>query len=229
MEKSLLLIDDSKDHIGVLDNIKNHLYRNETISLTTKYINPNDRKYLDEELDPDIDKLINGIKNKLFSIKPNLIVVDQYYSGNEKYKGIDVIENLRNIPKFKKCSIFLISGKRDKIVKEIFSNEKITDSDKVKQLAKLINLKITSFLDKDFKDEAINILKQLKIEEILPTKLRSYEGDNAIINKFSPCYSTITFSELADKIENSHPESITILDEIFDLTISHYVKINEKL
>ena len=229
MEKTLLLIDDSRDHIGVLDNIKTHLTRNESISLTTKYINPNDREYLNDELDPDIEKLVKGILEKLNSIKPNLIIIDQYYSGNDIYKGLDVVEKLRSISKFKKCSIFLISGKRDKIVREIFAAEGIEDSEKVKSLAKLISLKIDSFLDKDFKNEAIGYLKQTKLEEILPSKLRNYESDNAMINRFSPKYSSITFSELADKIDESHSEAKEILDEIFELTLSHYVKINEKL
>ncbi len=229
MEKSLLLIDDSRDHIGLLDNIKKHLFHNESISLTTKYINPNDREYLNNNKDPDIEKLIQGIKRKFNSIKPNLIIVDQYLSDDEFYKGIDVIKKLRNMSKFKNCSIFLISGKRDKIVREIFEDKSKSDSEKVNQLANIIQLKIDLFLDKDFKDHAIDYLKKTALDDILPSKLRNYEGDNATINKFSPKYKTITFSELADKIETSHPDAKEILDEIFELTLSHYVHLNEKL
>lgn len=227
MEKVLLLIDDQNEHLVVLDNIKSIL-KTESILLINKYINPNDRIFWDDNRDPDINKLISGIINELNSLKPNLIIIDQYYSDNNKYKGIDVISRLREIPKFQKCSIFLISGNRRRIIKEIF-NSNITDDDKVAQLAKIINLKIDSFLDKDFKSEAIKHLKLTKLNDILPTKLRNYEGENAIINKFSPKYRTLKFSELADIIESDSTEAKEILDEIFGLTLSHYVEINEKL
>jgi hypothetical protein len=229
MEKVLLLIDDSQDHISVLDNIKSHLRSNESIDLVTKYINPNDRAFWNSEKDPDLDILISGIQRELKTLKPNLIVVDQFYGSNEKFKGIDVIQKLREIPKFQKSSFIIISGRREQIVKDIFEKEGITDFKKVNNLAKLINLKIDSFLDKDFKSEAIQYLKQSKLDEILPAKLRDFEGENTVINSFSPKYSTLTFSELADKIEGDVQDAKDILDEMFGLTLSHYVSINEKL
>ncbi|MGE0079145.1 MAG: hypothetical protein AB7S48_14905 [Bacteroidales bacterium] len=229
MEKVLLLIDDSQDHIGVLDNIKTHLRSNESIDLVTKYINPNDRAFWNTEKDPDLDMLITGIQFELKTLKPNLIVVDQFYGSNEKFKGIDVIQKLREVPKFQKCSFIIISGRREQIVRDIFEKEGITNSKKVNNLAKLINLKIDSFLDKDFKSEAIHYLKQSKLDEILPSKLREFEGENIVINSFSPAYNTLTFSELADKIEGDAPDAKDILDELFGLTLSHYVSINEKL
>jgi len=229
MERTLLLIDDRKEHLSVLDNIKSNLKTNRSINLSTKYLNPNDQKFWNNQKDPDISKVIEGIKIKLSSLKPNLILVDQYYSDNDFFKGIDIIEKLRSIPKFKECPIFIISGNRDKIVKEIFENEGDKEKDKVNNLAKLINLKINRFLDKDFKGEAIEELSKVKIDDILPTKLRDYEGENVVINRFSPKYKTLTFTELAEKIENNDSETVDILDEIFELTLAHYVGINEKL
>lgn len=228
MEKSILLIDDGVEHIQTLQSIKKYLSESESISLVTKYINPNDRAYLDDDKFPDLKKLIDGIQSKLASIKPNLIVVDQYYSDNNKFKGLDVIEELRLIPKFRKCSIFIISGNRKRIVSEIF-NAAVDESEKVNRLAKIINLKIESFLDKDFKSDAIKYLKQTKLDEVLPTKLRDYESENPIINRFTPKYNTLTFSELADKIEGDTPDAKEILDEMFGLTLSYYASINEKL
>jgi hypothetical protein len=105
----------------------------------------------------------------------------------------------------------------------------LSDGDKVNSLAKLIYLKIDRFLDKDFKSDAIDYLKQTKLDEILPSKLREYEGENAVINQFTPKFNTLTFSELASKIESNAPETKNILDEMFDLTLSHYAIINEKL
>ncbi len=229
MERTLLLIDDRQEHLSVLDNIKSNLRSNRSINLSTKYLNPNDRKFWNENRDPDIAKVIEGIKSKLSSLKPNLILVDQYYSDNIFFKGTDIIQQLRNIPKFKECPIFIISGSRNKIVKDIFENEGDHQSDTVSNLAKLINLRINKFLDKEFKGEAIEELSKVKVDDILPTKLRNYEGENAIINRFSPRYQTLTFTELADKIENYDLETGAILDEMFELTLSHYVSINEKL
>lgn len=229
MEKTLLLIDDSQDHIDVLDNIKSHLRTNESIDLITKYINPNDRAFWNEERDPDINKLIVGIQMVLKSIKPNLIIVDQFYGSNDKFKGIDVIQRLRDIPKFQKCSFIIISGRREQIIRDIFETEGLNATTKVNNLSKLINLKIDSFLDKDFKSAAIQYLKHSKLDEILPEKLRNYEGENTVINCFTPKYSTLTFSELADKIEGDAPEAKEILDEMFGLTLSHYFSIDEKL
>ncbi len=229
MERAVLLIDDGKEQKQVLKNIKTHLNVSESINLTTRFINPNDREFWDEFKDPDINKLIEGINKELRSIKPSLVVVDQFYSGNDKFKGLDVIERLRTISKFKNCSIFLISGKRDAIIREIFTSVTFSDTEKVNKLAKIIGFKIDRFLDKNFKDEAIKLLKKSNLEAILPTKLRNYEGENAVINNFSPKYNTLTFEELAGKIEDSDEEVPRILDEIFDLTLSHYVKINEKL
>ncbi len=229
MDKALLLIDDGHDHLRVLDNIAKHLLRKESINLTTKYIDPNNREYLTEEHDPSIEKLIQGIIDKLKSIKPDLIVVDQFYSGNKDYKGLDVIEELRKINKFKKCDFFLISGKRNAIVRDIFVDTENSDETKVKHLAKIIDLKINSFLDKNFKDEAISLLKKRNLNEILPSKLRDYEGENNTFHRFSPQYGSLTFEELADMIEGDDTEVSEILDEIFNLTLSHYSNINEKL
>lgn len=229
MEKVLLLIDDQKDHLVILDNIKSHLYRTESILLINKYINPNDRKFWNDNKDPDIDKLISGIISELNSLKPNLIIVDQYYSGNTNFNGIDVIEKLRAKNKFKKCSIFIISGKRSQIIRDIFEAKDINDENKVNRFAKLINLHIDKFLDKEFKDEAIEQLKKINLDEVFPSKLRSYEDENAVINCFSPKYRTYTFSELADLIEGDKLGTNEILDEIFGLTLSHYANINENL
>jgi len=229
MEKTILLIDDNKEPKGVLDNIKSHLSQKESITLNANYIDPNDREYWNEEKDPDLDKLIVGIKNKLKSMKPNLIIVDQYYGGNDKFVGIDVIQKLRDIPKFQKCSFFLYSGNRNKIVREIFEAKELDENAKIKNLAKLIDLRIEKFLDKEFKDEAIKVLKRTSLNDILPTKLRNYEGENALINSFSPKYKTLSFSELADKIDGDAPEARQILDEMFGLTLSHYADINEKI
>lgn len=229
MERTLLLIDDRSEHLSVLDNIKTNLKTSKSIDLSTKYLNPNDQQFWNDQKDPDISKVIEGIKKKLSSLKPSLILVDQYYSANIFFNGIDIIERLRSIPKFKECPIFIISGSRDRIVKEIFENEGNEKKDKVSNLAKLINLKINRFLDKDFRSEAIEELSKVKIDDILPTKLRDYEGENVVINRFSPKYKTLTFTELADKIENNDSETVNILDEMFELTLSHYVGINEKL
>lgn len=229
MEKVLLLIDDSQDHITVLDNIKSHLRSNESIDLVTKYINPNDRAFWNSEKDPDLNILISGIQRELKTLKPNLIVVDQFYGSNEKFKGIDIIKKLREIPKFQKSYFLIISGRREQIIRDVFETEGITASQKVTNLAKLINLKIDGFLDKDFKSEAIQYLKQSKLDEILPAKLRDFEGENSVISCFSPKYNTLTFSALADKIEGNEPDAKDILDEMFGLTLSHYISINEKL
>ena len=109
-----------------------------------------DKDFLNDQKDPDLVKLIIGIKRILVSLKPNLIIVDQYYSGNDIYNGLNVVEKLREISKFKNCPIFLISGKRDKIVRDIFTNTDFTIPQKVNSLSKIINYKIDKFLDKNF-------------------------------------------------------------------------------
>ncbi|QXP69226.1 hypothetical protein H0I29_11345 [Polaribacter sp. R2A056_3_33] len=229
MEKALLLIDDTKEYIGVLGNISNHLSKRESVNVTTKYLNPNSRDYFDENKDPSLPKVLSGVSKKLSSLKPSLIIVDQYYSGNDNFDGLKIIEELRKISKFKNCPIFLISGKRDKIVRDIFSIDGVKDKEKVKQLSKIISFKIDQFLDKNFKDEAIALLKNNSISDILPSKLREFENVNAQINVFSPKHKVYSFSELSDLIENNHPDSVIILDEIFDMTLSHYIELNEKL
>ena len=229
MEKALLLIDDTKEYIGVLGNISNHLSKRESVNVTTKYLNPNSRDYFDENKDPSLYKVLLGVSKKLSSLKPSLIIVDQYYSGNDNFDGLKIIEELRKLSKFKTCPIFLISGKREKIVRDIFSIEGVRDKEKVKQLSKIISFNIDQFLDKNFKDEAIALLKKNNITDILPAKLREFENENAQINTFFPKHKIQSFSELADLIETYHPNSATILDEIFDMTLSHYIDLNEKL
>lgn len=227
MEKALLLVDDSKDHLGTLEQIKNKI-KQEFINLTVKHIDPIHKDYWNEDKNPTIEKVLKGIEDKLKGIKPNLIIVDQFYSDVPTFKGIDIIERLRKMPKFKKCTIFLISGKRKKIVQDVFDDKK-TDKDKVNKLAKLINLKIDSFLDKDFKSEAIRILKQRNINEIFPSKLRNYENDDLKIHTFPPKSKSYTLEDLADKIENDDDEVNDILNEMFDMMLAYYTKIDEKL
>ena len=96
MEKTLLLIDDSPEQKTVLENLAEHLRTKEGINVLTLYINPNEREYLNEEKDPDLDKLVAGISEKLKGLRPNLIVVDHYY-GDSSFTGLHVIEKLRPI------------------------------------------------------------------------------------------------------------------------------------
>jgi CheY-like chemotaxis protein len=230
MEKTLLLIDDSPDQKGVLENLSEHLRVREGINISNFYINPNDRPFLNDQKDPDLEKLIQGITQQLIGKKPDLIIVDLYYSDNELFDGLLVIEKLRLITKFRNCKIFLISGKREKVIRDIFENEKKDTKEKVKNLAKIIDFRIEKFLDKNFKDEAIESLKRKNIDNILPSKLRDFEKENEIkINLFSPRFKTLTLEELAEKIESNDPEASQILNEMFELTLSHYINIDEGL
>jgi len=226
MEKILLLIDDSPEQKTVLENLAEHLRSKEGINVLTLYVDPNERDYLNDEKDPDLDKLVSGIKEKLRGLRPNLIVVDHYY-GDTSFTGLNVIEKLRSINKFRKSAIFLISGKRDKIVREVFEDEGIPTDEKVKKLAKIIDLGIDKFLDKEFKSEAIESLKTRELKDILPSKLR--ELDNGKIHVLNPRYRELTMDQLADMIEANDSEAQGIINEMFDLTLSHYVKFDEKL
>ncbi|MCR9066973.1 MAG: hypothetical protein NXI00_23605 [Cytophagales bacterium] len=226
MEKTLILIDDSPEQKTVLENLAEHLRTKEGINVLTLYVNPNEREYLNEEKDPDLDKLVVGISEKLKGLRPNLIVVDHYY-GDSPFTGLNVIEKLRSIKKFSKSSIFLISGKRDKIVREVFEDEDIPTGEKVKKLAKIIDYGIEKFLDKEFKSEAIESLKTRDIKDILPNKLR--EIDDGRIHVLNPKYKELTMDQLADMIDANDTEAQVIINEMFDLTLSHYVKLNEGL
>jgi len=226
MEKIILLIDDSPEQKQVLENLAEHLRTKEGINVLTLYIDPNERDYLNEEKDPDLDKLVSGIEEKLKALRPNLIVVDHYY-GETSFTGLNVIERLRSIRKFSKSAIFLISGKRDKIIREVFENNEIPTDEKVKKLAKIIDFGIEKFLDKEFKSEAIESLKARDLKDILPSKLR--ELDNGKIHVLNPRYREYTMDQLANLIEANNSEAIDVINEMFDLTLSHYVKINEEL
>ena len=224
MEKILLLIDDSPEQKTVLENLAEHLRTREGINVLTLYVDPNERDYLNDEKDPDLDKLVSGIAGKLKGLRPNLIVVDHYY-GDTSFTGLNVIEKLRSIKKFSKSAIFLISGKRDKIVREIFEDEKIPTDEKVKKLAKIIDFGIDKFLDKEFKSEAIESLKTRDLKDVLPSKLR--ELDNGKIHVLNPRYRELTMDQLADMIDANDSEAQSIINEMLDLTLSHYVKFNE--
>jgi len=227
MESALLLIDDQTDHIGVLNNIANHLRTHENILVTPFHINPQHKVFWDDHNLPQIDKVLQGIKERLIGYQPSLIVVDQYYSV-APYNGINIIEKLRDTPKCSTCPIFLVSGKREQIVREIFTAGK-SESEKVNELARIIDLHITQFLDKTFRDEAIRVLKRRNLNDILPAKLREYEDQEVSIPRLSPKYSNLTLQDLADAITSNSPEAGPILEEMFSLTLSHYINLNEKL
>jgi|GEM_PF-5430880 hypothetical protein len=224
MEKALLLIDDSREHVGVLTNITNYLKTNEGLVVDNFYLNPMDRPFCDSELNPNIDALIVGAVKKMEANMPALIIVDQYY-GDASFNGLQVIERLRGIPKFKNCPVFLISGKRESIVREIFDGKE-KDGDKVKSLSKIITLGISQFLDKTFRDEAINTLKKRDISVLLPKKLREYEPHDAKIQKLSAPFSKLTMSELADMMDSGAKETALLLDEMIELMLAFYVKID---
>ena len=230
MEKVLVVVDDSSEQKKVTENIAEHLRRNEQVNVLPLYINPNDRPYLNDSKDPDLDKLVSGIVSKLKKLRPNLVIVDLYYSDNNSYNGLDVVEKLREIPKFSKSVIFLISGKREKIVRDIFRDDHKKDTEKVKKLAKIINYRIERFLDKNFKDQAIESLKKRDLNEVIPAKLRDFEeSQDMTINLFTPKFKSLSYKELADKIESDDPEAPAIINEMFDLALAHYQKIDEKL
>jgi CheY-like chemotaxis protein len=226
MEKTLLLIDDEPIQKKVLENLAEHLRTKEGINVLTLYVDPNERDYLNDEKDPDLDKLVIGITEKLKGLRPNLIVVDHYY-GDASFTGLNVIEKLRSIKKFSKSAIFLISGKRDKIVREVFEDEKIPTNERVNKLAKIIDYGIEKFLDKEFKSEAIESLKTRDLKDVLPSKLR--ELDNGKIHVLNPRYRELTLDQLADMIDVNDSDALGIINEMFDLTLAHYVKINEGL
>ncbi|RED91642.1 response regulator [Marinoscillum furvescens] len=226
MDKTLLLIDDEPIQKVVLENLAEHLRTKEGINVLTLYVDPNEREYLNEDQDHDLDKLVTGISGKLKGLRPDLIVVDQYY-GEAPFTGLDVIEELRSLNKFSKSSIFLISGKRDQIVREVFEAKNIATEKKVKKLAKIVNYGIEKFLDKEFKNEAIESLKTRDLKDILPSKLR--EIDDGRIHVLNPKYKELTMDQLADLIDASDSEAQIIINEMFELTLSHYVKLNESL
>lgn len=224
MEKSILLIDDSKDHIGILDVLVASLKKNEQIDLISKYINPIDRTVWDDEGDPQLAIVIKKIVDDLLTIKPDLLIVDQYYSG-VGFTGLDIIEELRKINKFKYCKIFLISGKREKIVRDVFENKKMSDKDKVEALSKIINFGITRFLDKSFQSEAIETLKRRQIHEIIPRKFMETENKDIIIPKLTRGNGKIRLGELALKIEENSLEGEQIFSEMIDLSVAFYSKV----
>ncbi|WP_111672696.1 hypothetical protein [Algoriphagus litoralis] len=226
MEKTILLVDDTISQKDVLNDLIKNIRRSEGINVIGHFVNPNNRNFWNDNKDPDIDKLTAGIAFKFTDSIADLIIIDQYYS-DLTFNGLDLISKLRNIPKFKNSEIFLYSGKRDVIVKEIFNNQSLSDAMKVANLAKLINLRISQFLDKDFRSEALRSLKKVKLDNILPGKLRNVEEGK--IQSFSPRYREIPMGQLADMIESNDMDSGNILSEIFDLTIAHYVKLNEGL
>lgn len=229
MTKGLLLIDDGTEHIGVLTNISDYLRANEQIDISTFHINPLDQPYWDENRDPSMGNVISAVKNKLSTYSPGLIIVDQYYSDVTSFDGILLISKPREISKFKTCPIFLISGKRDKIVRDIFSDNDKSDRDKVNELSKIIGYGINRFLDKTFRDEAIEVLKNKDLNSVFPEKLREYENQDLKIKRFTPKYSEITLSELADYISSGNSEAFNILEEMFELTLSYYVNVNDDL
>ncbi|RWY47476.1 hypothetical protein [Mucilaginibacter gilvus] len=229
MTKGLLLIDDSQDHTGVLTNISDHLRANEHINITTRYINPIAKPYWDDNKDPNVDNVLAAIRTEFLTLSPGLIIVDQYYSDTTSFDGIYLISKLREIPKFKTCPIFLISGKRDKIVRDIFTNGDKTETDKVNELSKIIGYGISRFLDKSFKDEAIEILKHRNLNDIFPAKLREYELQEIKIKKFSPKFSEFSLQQLADHIDSNSSDASSILEEMFELTLAHYAKIDAGL
>lgn len=230
IEKVLIVIDDSPEQKKVTESIAEHLRRKEQINTLPIYINPNDRPYLDDLKDPNLDNLISGIISKVTNLKPSLVIIDLYYSDNEIYNGLDVVKKLRELAKFKKSTIFLISGKREKVVREIFLAPDKADAEKVKKLAQIIDYRIERFLDKNFKDQAIESLKRINLNEVIPTKLREFEEDKKVrINLFSPKFKSLTLKELADKIELDDPEGPTIINEMLDLTLAHYQNIDAKL
>ncbi len=225
MEKIVLLIDDTLSQKDVLKGLVDKIRRNEGINVIGHFINPNNREFWNDDKDPTIDKLIEGITSKLTDSSVDLIIVDQFYS-DIPFKGTDVIEKLRAIPKFKSSEVFLYSGNRKKIVRNILTDID-EDEKKVSALAKLINLKISQFLDKDFESEAIRNLKRVRLNNVLPAKLRNIEDGQ--IQVFSPRYQEVSMGQLADMIESNDPQAENILNEIFDLTLSHYIKLNEGL
>lgn len=231
MERALLLIDDESSTLRqVLTNVCDTLKR-DNIIVKHFDINPLDRKFYDLKSDPDIDLVVEAAFVAVKNYKVGLVIVDHYYS-DASFNGLAIINKLRENKKFKSCPIFLTSGKRDRIVADIFDTSSKTREDKVQELSKLISNNITRFLDKNFKDEAIESLKRPTLEEILPIKLREFENVGSSSKKlqlFDPKRRSITYGELADKIESNDPESRRILDEIFDLTLSHYSTIDEKL
>lgn len=226
MEKILVLIDDSPEQKMVLESIADHLRTREGINLLTVYVDPNERDYLNDAKDPDLDKLVSGITKKLIELRPNLVVVDYFY-GDTSFTGLHVIEKLRTIKKFSKCAIFLISGKRDRIVREIFENQESSSDEKVKRLAKIFDFGIERFLDKEFKSDAIESLKTRDLRDILPNKLREIE--NGKIHILTPKYKEMTMGELADMIDANDQKAHDVINEMLDLTLSHYVKFNERL
>lgn len=228
MNRIVVLIDDEPTVAGGLDIIKENLKR-KNIDVISHYINPIDDDFCNDDDDPILIKVIDGIKSCLKGVQPNLFIIDLSYSGGSEFDGLDLIESLRDLKKFKNTPILLSSGKRKAVVKKIFGNEDLTEIEKVNELAKLIDYKIDGFIEKNYKDEAIKLLQKVKIDDLLPSKLRNFECETANINIFSPILNTLTFSELADEIEGNEPIATEILNEMLDMTLSNYVEIDEKL
>lgn len=226
MEKIILLIDDIKASVKGLETIKTSLKKKQ-IEIISEYINPLDKKFWDENKNPILEKVINGIVSTLSNRSADLIIIDNYY-GDASFSGLKIIENLRNINEFKSTSIFLTSGKRDHIVSEIFNSEK-SDIQKVNDLSKLINYKIDGFLDKDYHSLATQFLMESSADKILISKLKKFKDKEVIINTFSGRHAKMNIKDLATKIENKETGSTALVEEMVDLTIAHYIDIENEL
>jgi len=228
MEKVILLVDDENESTAVLDGIKSNLKTN-NINVVAKYINPVDREFWDKNKDPQLDLVIKGIESSLKGKKAHLIIIDQYYSEGCDFTGLCIINRIRSIRKFKNTPIFLASGKRDKIVRTIFNNEVADENDKVDELSKLLNYKIEGFLDKDYRSKAIEFLKKETHNDILSTKLREYEDKGFYIHTFEGAHRKLHIKNIVNKIDENDTGVNIILREMIDLSLAHYINIEDEL
>ncbi len=221
-DRVIIVIDDNDQTKDVDEKIVQNLKR-DGILVKSIIINPNTREFFNDNSDIDLEKLIEGVKQRAAGHHIDLVACD-YELGEEHVNGFTVIEKLRE-ERFKKCPIILYSGKEDKVIADIFNSPK-SDADKKQRLTKLIKCRIAKFVDRTgYTSEVIGNLKKANITSILLRKLKEHESKTITSIE---SLSQHNLGEMAEKIENNQLDE-QLITEIVELTLAHYISIDENI
>jgi len=219
LERFCLFIDD-EDISDELEAFKDKAKRS-GYKISCEAYNPNSDT--DENLDLDLEKIVDNIKQEYKSRKIDIIACD-YNFGDKEINGCEVAFLVRQ---FKKNSQILIySGNIDTVLGDYFGK---IDSKNKKQvfhkIKKLITSKIDDFIDRsDYLNHILGMLGKTSLELEIENQLIKYK-DIHLTHGFENLAGK-TFEEIAAHVSEQSPPGQRFIKELIDRGLCHMINLN---
>lgn len=221
-DKAYIIIDDEDQRTRMKQKIDDIL-RPDGYNIKAFFFNPTDKKYWDDNLEFDINKFIQDLREKTRSYHINVTACDYQFSGTN-YNGVKLVKALRdNDFRF---PIILYTANDQIVIRDLFMESK-DETVLMENFLMLLKCKIELFLKRDTYPDALveRLKKSYNIKDIVLKKLA--ENPDVTIRYDANFFDGKKISAAIHEIAQDSLHGNKFIGEILELAIAQFVYINE--